>query len=143
MKTSANGIALIERFEGLRLKAYQDGAGVWTIGYGHAGARKDEYETQAQAETDLCADVEAAESAVSSMVHARLNQNQFDALVSFTFNEGAGRLRSSTLLWLLNSGKYAEAAQQFPRWDIVAGEVSPGLLKRRVAEQALFLKAVV
>lgn len=142
MTTSKAGIALIEQFEGCRLKSYQDGAGIWTIGYGHADARADQYETQEQAEKDLCADLATAEHAVNSFVHAQLNQNQFDALVSFTFNEGTGRFKSSTMLRLINAGAYQGAANEFPRWDIVAGQVSPGLLKRRVAEQALFLKAV-
>jgi lysozyme len=140
MKTSARGIALIEHFEGLRLNSYQDGAGVWTIGYGHTGARKDEYETAEQAEADLCADIAEAEHAVNAMVQTRLNQNQFDALVSFTFNEGAGRLRSSTLLRLLNVGDTAASAE-FAKWDIVAGHECAGLLARRRAEQALFLEA--
>lgn len=140
MKTSPNGIALIEKFEGLRLKAYKDVAGIWTIGYGHAGARCDQYETQAQAEKDLCADLETAEAAVNSMVHARLDQNQFDALVSFTYNEGAGRLRASTLLRALNAGAYMAAANEFVKWDIVNGQECAGLLERRRAESSLFLE---
>jgi lysozyme len=141
MTISPKGIALIEQFEGLRLTAYQDGAGIWTIGYGHATAHKDEYETEAQANADLCADLGSAEQAVNSMVHCVLTQNQFDALTSFTYNEGSGRLRSSTMLRLLNSGNAALAALEFPKWDIVAGAECDGLLKRRVAEQALFLEA--
>ncbi len=138
MTTGPKGLALIEEFEGCKLQAYQDGAGIWTIGFGHANARKDEYETQVQAEKDLCADLATAERAVGSMVHAQLNQNQFDALASFTYNEGSGRFRGSTMLQLVNAGKYELAAAEFPKWDIVAGSVSPGLLRRRAAEQALF-----
>ena len=86
-------------------------------------------------------DVASAERAVSSQVSVPLNQNQFDALVSFTFNEGIGRLQASTMLRLLNAGWYSLAAAEFPKWDIVGGIVSPGLLRRRVAEQALFTEA--
>ena len=142
MNTSQRGIELIEHFEGCKLRAYQDQAGIWTIGYGHAGARKDEYETAAQASADLCNDVSAAEYAVNSLVNAKLNQNQFDALVSFTYNEGIARLRSSTMLRLINAGGYTAAAAEFPKWDMAGGEADPGLLRRRVAEQALFTEAV-
>jgi lysozyme len=141
MTTSPRGIALIEQFEGCKLQAYEDVAGVWTIGYGHAGAMQGQYETLAQAAARLCLDVASAERAVSSQVSVPLNQNQFDALVSFTFNEGLGRLQASTMLRLLNAGWYSLAAAEFPKWDIVGGVVSPGLLRRRVAEQALFTEA--
>lgn len=142
MTTSPAGVALIEEFEGLRLKSYQDQNGIWTIGYGHASARQDEYETQAQANADLCADLGTAEAAVSKLVTVDLNQNQFDSLVSFTYNEGSGRLRSSTLLRCLNAGSYDLTAAQFLVWDIAGGGVDPGLLRRREAEQALFLSAI-
>ena len=139
MKTSPAGIALIERFEGLRLQAYQDGNGVWTIGYGHtSGVVAGQFETQAEAEADLCADLETAEAAVTRLVAVPLTQAQFDALVSFTYNEGQGRLKNSTLLKLLNAGSYALAAAAFGSWDIIAGQHSDGLAARRLAEVALF-----
>ncbi len=141
MTIGPEGLALIEQFEGCKLQAYQDGNGIWTIGYGHVGARAGQYESQEQAEADLCADLGTAERAVSRFVRVSLNQNQFDALVSFTYNEGAGRLQASTLLRYVNSGAMHAASAQFVVWDIVAGAVSPGLLRRRVAEQALFLEA--
>jgi lysozyme len=142
MKTNAAGLALIEQFEGDKLQAYQDGNGIWTIGYGHVGAHKGEYETQAQAEADLCADLGTAEAAVTRLVQVPLNENQFSALVSFVYNEGSGRLQSSTLLKCLNAGSYSLAAQQFLVWDIIAGQVSEGLERRRFAEMTLFLEPV-
>jgi len=144
MKTSAAGLALIEQFEGLRLTAYQDGAGVWTIGYGHTqGLKEGDTCTQEQAAAWLASDVAEAEAEVNGLVKVPLNQNQFDALVSFAFNLGGQALESSTLLRELNAGSYALAAAQFPRWDMVAGQPSAGLQGRRAAEQELFLQAAV
>jgi lysozyme len=140
MKTSAAGIALIERFEGLRLRAYQDGNGVWSIGYGHTSdVTSGKFETKEQAEADLCTDLNTAEAAVERLVGVPLTQGQFDALVSFTYNEGQGRLRDSTLLKLLNAGSYAGAAKAFASWEVIAGKHSAGLEKRRDSEVALFL----
>ncbi len=142
MKTSAAGLALIEQFEGLRLEAYQDGAGVWTIGYGHTlDVFKGDTCTQEQAAEWLTEDVAEAEDSVNSLVKVPLSQSQFDALVSFAFNLGGQSLATSTLLRDLNGGSYTLAASQFPRWDNVAGKPSPGLLKRRTAEQELFARA--
>ncbi|OBU85885.1 lysozyme [Chromobacterium subtsugae] len=140
MKTNAEGIALIQQFEGLRLQAYQDVVGVWTIGYGHTGpdVRAGLTITQAQATQLLAADLARFEAGVGRLVSVPLNGNQFSALVSFTYNLGLGSLQSSTLLRLLNTGDYAGAAGQFPRWDRAGGQQLPGLLKRRLAEQALF-----
>ncbi len=75
------------------------------------------------------------------LVTVDLDQDQFDALVSFTFNLGAGNLQSSTLLKLLNQGEYTQAADQFLRWNKAGGRVLPGLTRRREAERALFLQA--
>jgi len=137
---SSNGLALTEQFEGCELTAYQDQAGVWTIGYGHTGA--DVYPglaiTQDQASALLAQDVGTAVACVNNVVAVVLNQNQFDALVDFTFNEGTGSLQSSTLLRLLNGGDFAGAAAQFDVWDYAAGAPNAGLLRRRQAETALF-----
>ncbi|AXE28664.1 muraminidase [Chromobacterium phragmitis] len=140
MQTSDNGVNLIKRFEGLRLQAYQDAVGVWTIGYGHTGPEvhaglcvSDE-----QAEQLLRQDLSRFEQGVASLVKVALNQNQFDALISFSYNLGLGNLQSSTLLRLLNQGDYQGAAGQFPLWDKAGGKTEPGLQKRRQAEQALF-----
>ncbi|MGY8627670.1 lysozyme [Chromobacterium violaceum] len=141
MKTNAAGISLIKQFEGVRLAAYQDMVGVWTIGYGHTGpdVKAGLAITQQQADQLLAADLEKFETGVGKAVIVPLNANQFSALVSFSYNLGLGNLRSSTLLRLLNKGDYDGAAAQFPRWNRAGGQAVPGLTRRRKAEQALFL----
>ena len=117
MKTSQKGIDLIKQFEGCRLSAYKCPAGVWTIGYGHTyGVKAGQKISQKQAEEFLKDDLKSFEAAVNNYVKVPLTQNQFDALVSFSFNVGSEALRTSTLLRLLNQGKYEEAAEQFDRW---------------------------
>ncbi|NHR05165.1 lysozyme [Chromobacterium haemolyticum] len=144
MNISANGIKLIQQFEGLRLKAYQDAVGVWTIGYGHTGpdVTPGLVISQAQADGLLARDLNRFETGVSRLALVPLNQNQFDALVSFSYNLGLGSLQNSTLLRLLNQRDYAGAAAQFPRWNKAGGKVLPALTRRRAAEQALFLQPV-
>ena len=143
METSAAGRALIESFEGLRLDAYLPTPNdVPTIGYGHTdGVKLGDVCTQADADEFLSEDLRAFELAVEMCVSVELTQNQYDALVSFVFNVGAGNFKSSTLLRLLNAGNVQGAADQFLVWDRQAGIVLPGLLKRRTAERALFLTA--
>ena len=144
MQTSDQGIALIKHHEGVRLTAYADPVGVWTIGYGHttaAGPPKVERGmkiTDAGADAILRQDLAKFEGYVSSAVKVPLNQNEFDALVSFTFNLGPGNLRSSTLLKKLNAGDRAGAADEFLKWTKAGGKTLPGLVKRREAERALF-----
>jgi len=139
MKTGEKGLALIKHFEGLRLRAYQCSADVWTIGYGHtAGVRPGDVITPEQADAFLRGDVADAERAVGRFVRVPLTQCQFDALVSFTFNLGSGNLRTSTLLRLLNAGDYPGAAGQLLRWVNAGGKRLPGLVRRREAEKALF-----
>lgn len=144
MRINEDGLNLIKNFEGLRLKAYQDSVGVWTIGYGHTG--KDvapELEiTEEQAEKLLEADLDRFERGVSNIVAVPLNENEFAALVSFSFNLGLANLKSSTLLKKLNAEDRAGAAQQFVRWNKAGGKVLSGLTRRREAERDLFLKAV-
>ncbi len=136
---SQNGLNLIKGFEGLRLSAYQDSAGVWTIGYGHTGGvRPGQRISQAQAEQYLRSDVRWAEQAVRDNVKVPLSQNQFDALVSFTFNVGAGALKDSTLLKKLNAGDYAGAQAEFGRWVNAGGQRLEGLVRRRAEEAQLF-----
>lgn len=144
MNISANGVKLIQQFEGLRLKAYQDAVGVWTIGYGHTGpdVTPGLVISQAQADALLARDLNRFETGVTRLVSVPLNQNQFDALLSFSYNLGLGSLQNSTLLRLLNQRDYAGAAAQFPRWNKAGGKVLPGLTRRRAAEQALFLQPV-
>lgn len=134
------GIRLIKSFEGLRLKAYQDSVGVWTIGYGTtSGVRPGMVITEAQAEEFLRRDLRRFEQAVDDLVKVPLTDDQFAALVSFTYNVGEGALESSTLLRLLNQRDYQGAADQFLRWDKAGGQSLPGLTRRRRAERALFL----
>ncbi|MDN5681338.1 MAG: lysozyme [Ewingella sp.] len=141
MNVSENGLDLIKRFEGYRLSAYQDSVGVWTIGYGHTrGVKRGDKITRAQADEFLAQDAADAASDVERRVKVPLNQNQFDALVSFTFNLGDGNLKSSTLLRRLNEGNYRAAADQFGRWVFAGGVLLDGLVKRREAERQLFIK---
>lgn len=136
---SAAGVDLIKGFEGLRLAAYQDSAGVWTIGYGHTGGvQPGDRITTAEAEQLLRQDTAWAQQAVRDLVRVPLSQGQFDALTSFTFNLGAGALESSTLLRKLNAGDAAGAQAEFGRWIHADGQVLPGLVRRRAAEAALF-----
>lgn len=141
MKTSTKGLALIQVAEGFRPNAYICPAGVLTIGYGHTGSdvTPGMVITEAQALALLRKDVASFEAAVSALVRVPLTQGQFDALVSFAFNLGAGALKASTLLRLLNGGDYAGAAAQFARWTKGGGKILPGLVKRRAAEARLFL----
>lgn len=139
MKISPAGLKLIEQFECCKLRSYPDQNGVWTIGWGHTGGvAEGAYETQAQADADLCHDAESAEGWVTRLVHVPLAQGQFDALVSFTYNEGPGRLARSTILRELNEAHYTAAAAHFRDWEIIAGKHSDGLARRREAEIALF-----
>lgn len=136
---TASGLSLTELSEGLKLVAYQDGGGVWTCGYGHTqGVTSGTTCTQQIAESWLSMDVANAVFCVNHLVIVELTQNEFNALVDFVFNLGSGNFSGSTLLRKLNSGDYAGAALEFPKWDLCAGSVSAGLLARRAAEQALF-----
>lgn len=141
MQTSSVGVALIERFEGLALRAYYCPAHVLTIGYGHTGAdvREGQMITHERADALLQSDLRTVEQGVDKLVQKLLKQCQFDALVSFSFNVGLHALETSTLLRLLNAGKYGAASEQFGAWVKGGGKVLPGLVKRRAAEQALFL----
>ena len=143
--TSADGRKMIQGFEGLRLNSYDDGAGVWTIGYGTtvypAGIKviRGQTITQAQAEMYMQHDLKKFEKAVNDLVTVPLNQNQFDALVSLVYNIGIGAFAKSTLLARLNKGQYIDAAQQFDAWKIAGGKVMQGLVNRRAKEKRLFL----
>jgi lysozyme len=139
MEYSPDGLKLTESFEGCRLQAYLDSVGVPTIGYGHThGVTMGMTCTQEQADAWLQEDVQEAVQAVNNLVTVPLTQQQFDALVDFTFNLGTGALQHSTLLRLLNSGNYQGAAGEFEKWDKAGGKVLPGLLKRRQAERDMF-----
>lgn len=139
MKTSEQGIKIIKEFEGLHLRSYQCSAAVWTIGFGHTAQVKagDEI-TESQADQLLRHDIQQAEQTVLAQVQAPLNQNQFDALVSFVFNVGAGSFRRSTLLRRLNTHDYTGAANELLRWVYVDGVLLRGLENRRNREKNLF-----
>lgn len=144
LSTGAKGIALIKSFEGLCLEKYQDVVGKWTIGYGHLILPDESFSapiTESQADALLRQDLGISEKGVNQYVIVPLTQNQFDALVSFTFNLGVGNLKSSTLLRVLNAGQYQDAAEQILRWDKAGGKQVAGLTRRRVAERALFISA--
>ena len=139
MKTSQRGIKLIKQFEGVRLTAYKCPAGVYTIGYGHTrGVKRGMKITEEEASAYLTVDLLNSEKAVErydSVYH--WNQNEFDALVSFTFNCGAANLRS-----LLRNGRRnrSQIAATLPLYRKAGGKVLKGLERRRAAEKALFLE---
>jgi lysozyme len=136
------GFKLLTTFEGCKLKAYDDGGGVWTIGYGHTkGVFEGMSITQTQAEQFLQDDLEKFESFVEDAVKVSVNEDRYSALVCFCFNVGPGSdgFGGSTLLKKLNAGDAQGAAEQFLRWNKVNGEPWLGLTRRRLAEQALFL----
>ncbi|MGB8702180.1 MAG: lysozyme [Thermosynechococcaceae cyanobacterium] len=136
---NAVGLKLLMSFEGCELKAYDDGVGVMTIGYGHtAGVVPGMSITQAKAEEFLQQDLKEFESYVVDLVTVTLSSDQFSALVCFCYNTGPQGFGGSTLLKLLNGGDYEGAAKQFPRWNKGGGEPMLGLERRRRAEQALF-----
>lgn len=130
---------MIKHFESCKLTAYQDSVGVWTIGWGHtAGVKKGDNWTQDEADDILLNDLEKFEGYVNQYVKVPLTQNQFDALVSWTFNLGPGNLKSSTMLIKLNEKNYDEVPSQMKRWNKAGGKVLRGLERRRNAEAAMF-----
>jgi len=146
MKLSPSGLALIKQSEGLRTHTYLDCAGLPTIGYGHRLVHPECYPggiSAPQAEVILLWDVHEAEQAVTRLVTVPLTQGQFDALVDFTFNLGAGRLAESTLLQYLNAEKYAAAAAELLRWDHSGNKEIASLKARREAEYALWTQPAV
>lgn len=143
MKTSNSGRAFIEQFEGLYLKTYNDGTGTLTIGYGHTTAAgppkvyRGQTITKEQADSILSSDLGKVEQQVTNYVKVPLNQNQFDALVSFHFNTGA--LGRSTALKKLNAGDYTGCADALLAYNRGGGRVMAGLVRRRQAERKMFL----
>jgi lysozyme len=150
MKISPRGLDMIKEFEGYH-RALPDGscipyrcpAGVLTIGYGCTeGVREGMRWTKADAEARLLGELEKHEAAVQRYSTTDLNQNQFDALVSFSYNLGTEALRQSTLLVKVNANQWEAAGQEFGRWTKAAGKVLPGLVARRGKEAALFLEPI-
>lgn len=146
----AKGLAIVKHFEqgpkgGPALVAYLCPAGVPTIGWGHTrNVQMGDTCTEEEAQRWLEIDLFGSETSVGHLIRVPLTQNQFDALVSFTFNLGPGALGESTLRARLNQGRYDDAAAEFPRWNKgrVNGDlvVLDGLVKRRAMEKALFLE---
>lgn len=143
MQLGAAGLELIKEFEGCRLVGYLDQRGIPTIGYGHTGPQVSVGQscTQDQADQFLLSDTHTAVLGVLKSLDVMVTQNQFDALVSFTYNVGVGSEAHSTLIKQVNMGHNLLAGDEFLKWDHVNGVSNLGLLRRRQAEQALFLKA--
>jgi len=146
MKTGDKGIALIKKWEGFRSMPYKDVVGKWTVGYGHLmvpgdGCVVGSPITMGQATTLLQRDLTTAELGVNTSVKVPITQNQFDALVCFTYNLGVAALQSSTLLKLVNQKKFTEAVDQFKLWNHAGGVVVDGLTTRRKEEAQLFMES--
>jgi len=139
MKTSQRGINLIKSFEGFRSKAYKCPAGVWTIGYGStSNVREGMVISEQQAETMLRNDLMTAENAVNNQ-RLDINQNKFDALVSFVFNCGSGNFAKSTLLKRIKINPHDPSIYKwFAVWNKGGGKVLPGLVRRRKEEAELY-----
>jgi len=138
-RINAAGEALIRDFEGLRLLAYRCPAGRWTIGYGHTATAVEGLRiTEDEALQLLRNDLAQIESRLGQLVTVPLNDNQFAVLVSFAFNLGLNNLARSALLRRLNAGEYSAVPDELLRWVNVKGELSRGLLRRRIAEGKLW-----
>ena len=140
------GIEMVKSFEGISFKPYLCPANVWTVGYGATVSRTGgpidldmEPISETEAEALLIRDLESSEGWVRRLIKTALTENQYSALTSFTFNVGAGALQRSTLRMKLNRSEYQGAADEFPKWRIAGGRILAGLVRRRAAEQALFL----
>jgi len=139
MKISQEGLSLIKKFEGCELNSYKCAAGVATIGYGSThGIQMGMSISKARAEELLLEDISKFEDIVDKAVTVALDQHQFDALVSWTFNLGGGNLNSSTMLKVINAGDYEDVPEQIKRWNKANGKVLEGLIRRREAEALLF-----
>ncbi|WP_139413581.1 lysozyme [Bartonella mastomydis] len=145
-KISKEGLELIKQWEGLRLNAYKDTIGVWTIGYGHTSAagkpfvHKGMTITEKQAEELLCKDLKQFKNTVAKAVTVSLNSWQFAALVSFCYNVGTTAFCNSTLLKKLNNGEYEAVPAELQKWTKAGGKRLQGLVHRRVAEAGLWAK---
>jgi lysozyme len=139
MKISEEGKALIRQFEGCELESYRCAADVATLGYGHTHGVKDgDSCTKEEANQMLADDLEEFEGYVDKYVEVDLSQNQFDALVAWTFNLGPANLKSSTMLKVLNEGKHEKVPSEMKRWNKAGGKTLEGLIRRREAESLLW-----
>ena len=139
-RCNQTGIKLIKEFEGCKLNSYKDVTGLLTIGYGHTGpdVTEDLTWTQIQADSAFSRDLGKIEAQVDHLTPTTLNDNQFSALVSFTYNLGSRRLQHSTLLKHLFENDFEAAANEFHKWANAGGEPDEGLMRRRIAEKELF-----
>lgn len=137
------GLELIKRFEGFSRTVYHCVAGHPTIGYGHVLRPGESWDaiTEAQAEQLLRQDVAVAERAVEALISVPLSDNRFAALVSFTFNLGSGALQRSTLRQKVNRGEHEAVPEELCRWVWAGGRRYAGLLRRRQAEAAMYMRA--
>lgn len=139
MKISEKGLDLIKFYEGCGYNAYKCAAGVLTIGYGHTkGVKEGDLITQQEADALLLHEMDEYEGYINNMVTVDLEQNQFDALVSWVFNLGSSNLSSSTLLKKINNKEFDAVPEQIKRWNKAGGKVLDGLIKRRNSEALLF-----
>lgn len=143
MKVSSEAIDLIKTFEGFYAVPYRCPAGYWTVGYGHVLAPHEPRETitREKAEALLRRDVRHAELSLRALVRVPLHQGQFDALVSFIFNLGAGAFERSALRRVVNRGEHEAVPEQLARWVYAGGQKMLGLQRRRAAETALYRAA--
>ncbi len=135
------GLALIQRFEGFAPMPYLCPAGYLTVGYGHVVKTDEDFShgiSREQAEQLLRIDVLSAQGAVLRLIQVPLSDCQYDALVSFTFNLGAGALQRSTLRRKVNAGYHGDVPAELARWVFAGGRKLPGLVRRRVAEAARY-----
>ncbi len=146
MNMNEAGLAIIRNAEGLRLRAYRDATGIWTIGYGHTAAAGEPKVvgglaiTREEAETTLARDVATFAKGVAAAVTVSLNDDQFSALVSFAYNVGLGNFRGSSVLKAVNAGDFEAVPRRLGLWVKAGGRTLGGLVKRRAAEAALFMK---
>jgi lysozyme len=146
MKMSETGLELLKEFEGLRLKAYRDAAGIWTIGYGTTSAagvgiiKGGMLISKAEAENMLRRSLASYERAVSNSIKVEISQQQFDALVSFAYNVGIEGFRRSSVLRHVNARDFDRVPQSLSLWIKSKGKVLPGLVSRRAREAKLFVK---
>ena len=139
MIISTAGVDLLTHFEGLRLEAYQDSVGVWTIGYGHTkGVIPSMKITESQAGNLLKTELIEYQNYINSMVKVGLSQCEYDALVCWVYNLGPTNLSNSTLLTLLNQEVKFHIPDQIRRWNKAGGKVLKGLVRRREAEALMF-----
>ena len=146
MRMTEEGLALIRRSEGFRANAYRDATGIWTIGYGHTSmaglpeVREGLVITRAEAQKILARDVEMFAAGVAKALRVSVTDTEFSALVSFAYNVGLAGFERSSVLKAVNDGDREAVPRRLQLWVKAGGQVLPGLVKRRAAEAALFIK---